>query len=69
MPPAGVGSGAVEWTAQRILKEVGKQGIDQPGHFLIGAAPIWASRYLVGVPGFGWMAAPILAYREWLRWP
>ena len=61
--------GRGRWTARRIIKEVGKQAIDQPGHFLIGGAPIWASRYLVGVPWLGWVAAPILAYREWLQWP
>jgi hypothetical protein len=55
--------------AGKILKEVGKQTIDQPGHFLIGAAPIWASRYLVGVPWYGWVVTPLLAYREWLQWP
>jgi hypothetical protein len=55
--------------AGKVLKEVGKQTIDQPGHFLIGAAPIWASRYLVGVPWYGWAVAPLLAYREWLQWP
>jgi hypothetical protein len=55
--------------AGKILKEVGKQTIDQPGHFLIGAAPIWASRYLVGVPWYGWVLTPLLAYREWLQWP
>ena len=32
----------------KVLKEVGKQAIDQPGHFLIAAVPIWASRCLVG---------------------
>lgn len=69
MPRAAVGDGGITWTASRISKEVGKQAIDQPGHFLIGAAPIWASRYLVGVPWVGWVAAPILAYREWLQWP
>ena len=69
IPHATLGAGAIGWTTSRILKEVGKQAIDQPGHFLIGAAPIWASRYLVGVPWFGWVAAPILAYREWLQWP
>ena len=53
----------------KVLKEVGKQAIDQPGHFLIGAVPIWASRCLVGVPWYGWVAAPLLAYREWLQWP
>jgi hypothetical protein len=55
--------------AGKILKEVVKQTIDQPGHFLIGAAPIWASRYLVGVPWYGWVVTPLLAYREWLQWP
>lgn len=55
--------------AGKILKEIGKQTVDQPGHFLIGAAPIWASRYLVGVPWYGWVIAPLLAYREWLQWP
>ena len=59
----------VRWTARRIIKEVGKQAVDQPGHFLIGAGPIWASRCLAGVPWFGWVLAPILAYREWLQWP
>jgi hypothetical protein len=63
------GDRTVTWTTARILKEVGKQAIDQPGHLLIGAAPIWASRHLVGVPWLGWVAAPILAYREWLQWP
>jgi hypothetical protein len=53
----------------KILKELGKQAIDQPGHFLIAAVPIWASRCLVGVPWYGWVAAPLLAYREWLQWP
>jgi hypothetical protein len=69
IPHATLGAGATGRPTSRILKEVGKQAIDQPGHFLIGAAPIWASRYLVGVPWFGWVAAPILAYREWLQWP
>jgi hypothetical protein len=62
-------AGPAAWTGGKILKEVGKQAVDQPGHFLIGAAPIWVSRYLVGVPWFGWVMAPILAYREWLQWP
>lgn len=69
MPRARLGDGSGKWTRGRILKEVGKQAIEQPGHFLIGGAPIWASRYLVGVPWFGWVAAPIIAYREWLQWP
>jgi hypothetical protein len=60
---------APEPRAGKILKEVGKQTIDQPGHFLIAAAPIWASRYLVGVPWYGWVITPLLAYREWLQWP
>ena len=60
---------ALEAQAGKILKEIGKQTIDQAGHFLIGAAPIWASRHLVGVPWYGWVAAPLLAYREWLQWP
>ena len=55
--------------AGKVLKEVGKQTIDQPGHFLIGAAPIWAARCLVGVPWYGWLVTPLLAYREWLQWP
>jgi hypothetical protein len=53
----------------KVLKEVGKQAIDQPGHFLIAAVPIWASRCLVGVPWYGWVVVPLLAYREWLQWP
>ena len=61
--------GRVAPRAGKILKEVGKQAIDQPAHFLIAAAPIWLSRHLVGVPWFGWAAAPLLAYREWLQWP
>jgi hypothetical protein len=69
IPHATLSAGAVRWPTSRILKEVGKQAIDQPGHFLIGAAPIWASRSLVAVPWFGWVAAPILAYREWRQWP
>jgi hypothetical protein len=60
---------AREWPADKVLKEIGKQTIDQAGHFLVGAAPVWASRHLVGVPWYGWVAAPLLAYREWLQWP
>jgi hypothetical protein len=55
--------------AGKILKEIGKQAIDQPAHFMMAAAPIWLSRHLVGVPWYGWAAAPLLAYREWLQWP
>jgi hypothetical protein len=68
--PSEVQTGKIlELQTGKILKEVGKQTIDQPGHFLIGAAPIWVSRYLVGVPRYGWVATPLLAYREWLQWP
>jgi hypothetical protein len=66
---AGLVHGRPTSQSSRVLKEVGKQAIDQPGHFLIAAAPIWASRWLVGVPWYGWVAAPLLAYREWLQWP
>lgn len=59
----------VGWTAPGIVQELGKQAVEQPGHFLVGAAPVWAARCLVGVPWFGWVLAPILAYREWLQWP
>lgn len=52
-----------------LLKELGKQAIDQPGHFLIAALPIVLSRHLTGVPWYGWPALPLLAYREWLQWP
>ena len=61
--------GAVAPGWGKILKEIGKQAIDQPAHVMIAAAPIWLSRHLVGVPWFGWAAAPLLAYREWLQWP
>lgn len=69
MAPVGVSERASRWTRGRILKEVGKQAIEQPGHFLIGGAPIWAARCLVGVPWLGWAAAPVIVYREWLQWP
>jgi hypothetical protein len=69
MPRSSPADDALAPRAGKVLKEIGKQAIDQPGHFLIGAAPIWASRYLVGVPWYGWVAAPLLAYREWLQWP
>lgn len=69
MAPLGVSERASRWTRGRILKEVGKQAIEQPGHFLIGGAPIWAARCLVGVPWLGWAAAPVIVYREWLQWP
>jgi hypothetical protein len=56
-------------TLAALLKELGKQAIDQPGHFLIAALPILLSRHLTGVPWYGWPAVPLLAYREWLQWP
>ena len=56
-------------TLAALLKELGKQAIDQPGHFLIAALPILLSRHLTGVPWYGWTAVPLLAYREWLQWP
>ena len=68
LPPT-LTEGTVAPRAGKILKEIGKQAIDQPAHFLIAAAPIWLSRHLVGVPWYGWAAAPLLAYREWLQWP
>jgi hypothetical protein len=56
-------------TLAALLKELGKQAIDQPGHFLIAALPIVLSRHFTGVPWYGWAAVPLLAYREWLQWP
>jgi hypothetical protein len=56
-------------TLRAILKELLKQAIDQPGHFLIAALPIWLSRRLSGLPWYGWPVIPLLAYREWLQWP
>jgi hypothetical protein len=61
--------GALAPETGKILREIGKQAIDQPAHVLIAAAPIWLSRHLVGVPWYGWAAAPLLAYREWRQWP
>jgi hypothetical protein len=66
---AGLVNGRHTGVSSKVLKEVVKQAIDQPGHFLISAGPVWASRWLVGVPWYGWVAAPLLAYREWLQWP
>jgi hypothetical protein len=66
-PALADGTTKLQWG--KILKEVAKQAVDQPGHFLIAATPIWASRYLVGVPWYGWAIAPLLAYREWRQWP
>jgi hypothetical protein len=55
--------------ARRLLREVGKQAVEQPLHFLMAAAPICLSRQLVGVPWFGWAITPLLVYREWSQWP
>jgi hypothetical protein len=52
-----------------VLWEVRKQAVDQPLHFLLTAGPIELSRYLVGVPWYGWAITPLLAYREWRQWP
>lgn len=56
-------------TLGALVKELGKQAIEQPGHFLIAALPILLSRHLTGVPWYGWPMVPLLAYREWLQWP
>jgi hypothetical protein len=66
-PAPAEGANTLPW--RRVLKEVAKQAVDQPGHFVVAAIPIWASRHLVGVPWYGWAIAPLLAYREWLQWP
>lgn len=52
-----------------LLAELLKQAIDQPGHLLIAGLPIVLSRFLTGVPWYGWPVIPLLAYREWLQWP
>ncbi len=52
-----------------VVWEVRKQAVDQPLHFLLTAGPIELSRYLVGVPWYGWAITPLLAYREWRQWP
>jgi hypothetical protein len=62
-------AGRLAATLGALVKELLKQAIDQPGHFLIAAIPIWLSRHLTGVPWYGWPVIPILAYREWLQWP
>jgi hypothetical protein len=69
LPLTGLADGTSKLQWSNILKEVAKQAVDQPGHFMIAATPIWASRYLVGVPWYGWAIAPLLAYREWRQWP
>ena len=60
---------ALAQVLRALLKELLKQAIDQPGHILIAGLPIVLSRYLTGVPWYGWPAIPLLAYREWLQWP
>jgi hypothetical protein len=67
--PAGLFGRDLGPTLRALLKELLKQAIDQPGHFLIAALPIWLSRRLSGVPWYGWPVIPLLAYREWLQWP
>lgn len=52
-----------------LIREVVKQSIEQPLHFLMAAAPIWLSRCLTAVPWYGWSIVPALAYREWRQWP
>jgi hypothetical protein len=52
-----------------LLREVGKQAVEQPLHVLMAAAPICLSRQLVGVPWYGWAITPLLAWREWSQWP
>ena len=55
--------------ARGVLKEIGKQAIEQPLHVLMAAAPICLSRHLVGVPWYGWAITPLLVWREWSQWP
>jgi hypothetical protein len=52
-----------------LVREVVKQSIEQPLHFLMAAAPIWLSRCLTAVPWYGWSIVPALAWREWRQWP
>jgi hypothetical protein len=52
-----------------VLKETGKQAVEQPLHFLMAAAPICLSRQLIGVPWYGWAITPLLVWREWSQWP
>jgi hypothetical protein len=67
--PAAARQSAFAASLRALMKELLKQVIDQPGHFLIAALPIWLSRHLTGVPWYGWPVIPILGYREWLQWP
>jgi hypothetical protein len=52
-----------------LVREIVKQSIEQPLHFLMAAAPIWLSRCLTAVPWYGWSIVPALAWREWRQWP
>jgi hypothetical protein len=52
-----------------LVREVVKQSIEQPLHFLMAAGPIWLSRCVTAVPWYGWSIVPALAYREWRQWP
>lgn len=60
---------ALSPATSRFLRKLGSQVIDQSGHVVVAAGPIWASRYLAGVPWYGWLVTPVLAYREWTQWP
>lgn len=59
----------IDFLDGEVWAEIGKQTVEQPLHFLMTAGPIALSRYLVGVPWYGWAIAPVLAYREWSQWP
>jgi len=48
---------------RELLREVGKQAVEQPLHVLMAAPPICLSRQLVGVPWYGWAITPLLAWR------
>jgi len=68
-PPRATPEGTLPPSTSKLLKEVVKQSVEQPGHLLLAAAPVWLSRSLLGVPWYGWAAAPLLVYREWRQWP
>ncbi len=69
LPPVAGLETALPPATRAVLWEVRKQAVDQPLHFLLTAGPIELSRYLVGVPWYGWAITPLLAYREWRQWP
>jgi hypothetical protein len=69
LPPTARIEAALPPATRAVLWEVRKQAVDQPLHFLLTAGPIELSRYLVGVPWYGWAITPLLAYREWRQWP